>query len=209
LGYKTVFYTGSYKNPKKIAEGPDGMKDIRLAQKTSGEPIYIVTRPQGEKGGRGKIGFTTISRLSELTPKVISEAPIIPKQITDEQWLGANELHILDNGLIGVWGHIARFDPSRPGTTEYKDYYAASFVIDPKTTHISPLEIQIESNDLPPFEAKRAGLENVVFSGGLVRNKKAGKEKPTATAYVGGGDAGSFEVEITDPFAKFEKGAKP
>ena len=80
------------------------MKDLRLAELNDGS-IGVLTRPQGEKGGRGKIGFARISSLEELTLDVVEEAPLLEGQFVDEEWGGANEPHILANGCRRSWTH--------------------------------------------------------------------------------------------------------
>ena len=94
---------------KPFFQGPDHMKDLRLVQLKDGS-IGVFTRPQGEKGGRGKIGFVRIGTLDDLSLDVIRQAPLLEGQFLDEEWGGCNEIHVLSNGLLGVLGHIARFD---------------------------------------------------------------------------------------------------
>src|SRR5690606_41956515 len=53
---------------------------------------------------RGKIGFTKVNRLEDISVEVINDAPLLD-QFLDEEWGGANEIHLLSNGLLGVLGH--------------------------------------------------------------------------------------------------------
>ena len=77
-GWDTQIYLGSdLRHLDFLIDGPYMMKDIRLTGLPNGD-IAIFTRPQGEKGGVGKIGFTTVHRLEDITAQVIAEAPIIP-----------------------------------------------------------------------------------------------------------------------------------
>src|SRR5690606_5501518 len=104
LSWRTAFYRGkSINSLEKFFEGPDGMKDLRLVELKDGS-IGVFTRPQGEKGGRGKIGFTKVNRLEDISVEVINDAPLLD-QFLDEEWGGANEIHLLSNGLLGVLGH--------------------------------------------------------------------------------------------------------
>ena len=112
LGYRTAFYRGKDVNSlQKFAVGPEFMKDIRLLELPLGR-ILVFTRPQGEIGGRGKIAFTIINSLEELNAEVIANAELLETQFIDSEWGGSNELHLLNNGLIGVLGHVAYFDES-------------------------------------------------------------------------------------------------
>ena len=52
LNYRTVFYRGDgILDLSRFAVGPDRMKDIRLCELEDGR-ILVLTRPQGERGGR-------------------------------------------------------------------------------------------------------------------------------------------------------------
>ncbi|KGL44931.1 DUF1861 family protein [Listeria sp. SHR_NRA_18] len=195
LAWRTCLYRG-----KGIAdltlffEGPVGMKDLRLKQLPSGE-IVVLTRPQGEKGGRGKIGFCLIEKLADLTVALIEDAPLLEPHFAEDEWGGANEMHLLKNGKLGVLSHIANFDAAGD-----RHYYAAICVIDPKTGAIeAPMEIIAERADFLAGPTKRPDLEDVVFSGGLIRNASG-----TADLYVGISDADAQKRTIRDPFVKFE-----
>lgn len=196
LGWRTNFYRGT--SPDKLeyfASGPDGMKDIRLVELQNGR-IGVFTRPQGEVGGRGTIGYVEIDRLEELTPDVIAEAKLLP-QFIPEEWGGANEVHLLKNGMLGVLAHIACFDES-----EGKHYYAMVFGFDPVTQKATPMQIIATRADFPPGERKRPDLDDVIFSGGLVR-RPDGK----AWFYAGLSDSEAGRILIDDPFLQYEHAA--
>jgi hypothetical protein len=195
LGWRTVFYKGkTISSLQEFAKGPDGMKDLRLVELKDGS-IGVLTRPQGEKGGRGKIGWTRISSLEELTIDVINEAPLLQGQFIEEQWGGANEPHLLANGLIGVLGHIASFDKE-----ENRHYYPTVFALNPETGEFSDMELIATRSDFLPGPAKRPDLLDVVFSGGLVR-----KSDGTADFYAGISDAEAQKITIKDPFLQYEQ----
>ncbi|MBI2386091.1 MAG: DUF1861 family protein [Elusimicrobia bacterium] len=190
LGYRTVFYRGaSLSKLKRFAVGPDGMKDIRLAELPDGK-LLVVTRPQGEAGGRGKIAMTVVDGLGALEPGAISRAEILEGLFRADEWGGANELHVLPGGLVGVLGHVARFD-EKGG----RHYYPMAFTVDPATGRRTPMKILLERGRLPAGASKRPDLEDVLFSGGLIRGGDG-----TASLYVGAGDAEAYRVEIEDPF---------
>jgi Protein of unknown function (DUF1861) len=195
LGWRTVFYKGSSINELEVFfKGPDGMKDLRLAELKDGS-VAVLTRPQGEKGGRGKIGYTRISTLHDLTLEVIEDAPLLEGQFAEGEWGGANELHILNNGLIGVLGHIASFDEEGD-----RHYYPMVFSLNPETGEHTEIQLIAVRDDFLAGASKRPDLVDVVFSGGLVR-----KEGGTAEFYAGISDAEAHRITITDPFAQFEK----
>ena len=115
LGWRTIFYRGQTINQlKKFTTGPDGMKDIRLVEMADGR-IGIFTRPQGDVGGRGKIGFITVDSLEDVSSNIMEQAELLD-QFVDEEWGGANEVHVLKNGWLGVLGHIACFDNEETDT---------------------------------------------------------------------------------------------
>ncbi|MDP3543957.1 MAG: DUF1861 family protein [Elusimicrobiota bacterium] len=191
LGYRTVFYRGaSLSTLKRFAAGPDGMKDIRLAELPGGK-LLVVTRPQGESGGRGKIAMTVLDGLGALEPGAISRATILEGLFRADEWGGANELHLLNDGRVGILGHVARFD-EKGG----RHYYPMAFTVDPATGRRTPMKILLERGRLPAGASKRPDLEDILFSGGLIRGKNG-----TAALYVGAGDAEAYRVEIADPFS--------
>lgn len=195
LMWRTVFYKG--KSIQELAPffvGPDAMKDLRLVELPN-EEIGVFTRPQGEKGGRGKIGFTTAKSLQELSIELVNEAPLLQGQFVDEEWGGGNELHILSNGLIGVLGHIASFDDEGN-----RHYYPMAFALDPTTGEHSDMELIAIRDKFLPGATKRPDLVDVVFSGGLVR-----KADGTADLYAGISDAEAHRLTIQDPFLTFEQ----
>ncbi|WP_221567153.1 DUF1861 family protein [Alkalihalobacillus sp. TS-13] len=195
LSWRTVFYRGSTINElERFATGPNGMKDIRLIELESGK-IGVFTRPQGEKGGRGKIGYTEIASLEELTPEIIDQAPLIDVHFIDEEWGGANEVHLLKNEKIGVLGHIAKFDEKGD-----RHYYPMVFIYEPDTNEISEMEIIATRADFPDGPAKRDDLHDVLFSGGLVR-----LDNGQAELYAGVSDAEAHKAILPDPFIKYEK----
>jgi hypothetical protein len=195
LNYRTVFYKGRrITELKRFFTGPDGMKDLRLIELEDGS-IGIFTRPQGEKGGRGKIGFTSIASLDHLTIEVIKNTPLMTEQFIETEWGGANEAHLLSNGLIGILGHIACFD-----VLGDRHYYPMVFSLYPRTGEYSEIELIACRSCFLPGPAKRTDLVDVVFSGGLIRNKDQ-----TADLYTGISDAEAHRITISDPFIKFEK----
>ncbi|WP_226536133.1 MTP-1 family protein [Fictibacillus halophilus] len=195
LGWRTAFYKGSsIEMLKQFFKGPDGMKDLRLAELKDGS-IAVLTRPQGEKGGRGKIGFARIPSLEGLTLDVIEEAPLLEGQFAEGEWGGANELHLLSNGLIGVLGHIASFDEEGN-----RHYYPMVFELNPETGEHTEIQLIAIRDDFLAGASKRPDLVDVVFSGGLVW-----KEDGTADFYAGISDAEAHKITIKDPFDQFEK----
>ncbi|PLR75865.1 hypothetical protein CU633_18465 [Bacillus sp. V3-13] len=167
--------------------------NCRLAELQDGS-IGVFTRPQGEKGGRGKIGFTKIGSLDDLTVAAINDAPLLQDQFIEEEWGGANEIHLLKNGLLGVLGHIASFDEEGN-----RHYYPMSFVFDPESGNFSDIELIAVRDNFLDGPSKRPDLVDVVFSGGLVRN-----EEGTAKLYAGISDAEAQILTIKDPFVRFE-----
>jgi len=197
-GWRMEFYRGiSVDDLKLFLEGPDKMKDIRLVE-LADEKIGILTRPQGAKGGRGKIGFLIASSLEAITAQAIQEAPLLANQCRDDEWVGANEAHRLRNGTVGVLGHIAYFDKQ-----EHRHYYAMTFCIDPRNGLASAPEIIASRADFPNGPAKRPDLVDVMFSGGLVRQPDG-----TAALYAGLSDTEAGCVLLPDPFAKYEARAQ-
>jgi hypothetical protein len=194
ISWVTQFYRGTNIDALcHFASGPGTMKDIRLIELADGH-IGVFTRPQGIKGGRGQIGFTIIPSLDELNEETFLGADILHDQFVPAEWGGANEAHLLKNGCIGVLGHIACFDEKNN-----KHYYSMVFVINPETCEKSPVKIIAVRNNFPAGPEKRPDLEDVIFSGGLIR-----KGNGRAELSVGVSDAEAYRIEIPDPFVEYE-----
>lgn len=194
LGWRTVMMKGaSIAELKPFFQGPDFMKDLRLVELADGG-IGIFTRPQGAKGGRGQIGFARVDRLADLSIQVVDDAPVFD-QFAIEEWGGANEIHRLAGGKLGVLGHIACFCDSGN-----RHYYPMVFAVDPQTGEYTPMEIIAERDDFEPGPSKRPDLVDVVFSGGLHRRPDG-----TADLYAGTSDAEAQVLRIPDPFLKYEQ----
>lgn len=194
VSWVTQFYRGyRIDSLHHFASGPELMKDIRLIELQDGR-LGVLTRPQGERGGRGQIGFTIIDSLDELNEQTFLEAEILQNQFVREEWGGANEAHLLSNGHVGVLGHIACFD-----RLEKKHYYSMVFSLNPDTLETTPVKIIAARSDFPIGPGKRPDLQDVIFSGGLVRGAEG-----RAVLSVGVSDAEAYRIEIPDPFVEYE-----
>lgn len=190
VSWRTQFYRGSCINElRHFANGPEHMKDIRLLELPGGK-ILVLTRPLGLPDARAAIGYTCIDSLDDLNAAVIDAAALFRDQFLPDEWGGANEAHVLANGLVGVLGHIAYMQAG-----DIRHYYAMSFVLNPVTGEKTPLKIIATRGDFLPGPAKRPDLEDVIFSGGLVR-----LEDGTAWLYAGVSDADAQRLRIADPF---------
>lgn len=198
LSYKTVFFRGAeISGLKKFAEGPAGMKDIRIVSLPDG--VGLFTRPQGGIGGKGRIGFKIVDSVDALASMGSSgylDAEIITKDVAPEVWLGANAAYALKNGKLGVLGHIACYSPNHSD----KNYYPITFCFDHNTMVCSGFKIVARRVDLPEGESKRKELRNALFPGGLLRGSDG-----TAKLYVGAGDAETYEIVVKDPFLEYER----
>lgn len=174
---------------QKFLVGPGSMKDIRFCDLPGGR-VGVFSRPQGPRGGRGTIGFAVADSLDAVDAASIDRAPLLEGQFAPGEWGGANEAHLLPDGSIGVLGHIAQWNASGD-----RHYYPMSFMLNPRTLATTTPTIIAERSCFPLAPAKRADLQDVVFSGGLVRHRDGG-----ATLYAGLGDAAAGSVNIRDPF---------
>jgi len=196
LSFRTVFYKGkSIHHFKRFATGPWKMKGVRLIELPN-HKIGVFTRPLGGKWGRGKIGFEIIDSLRAIKPRRLTKIKTIRGMFAKGEWGGVNEVHLLKNNKLGVIGHIAKF--SKDKTKRY--YYPISFMYDYEEGEFSGLKILATRDELPHGEAKRPDLYDVIYPGGLVRNKNK-----TATLYTGVADAEAYEITIKDPFLEYEK----
>lgn len=192
--WRTVLYKGeTIKTLVLFFEGPVGMKDLRLAQMPNGI-ILVLTRPQGIKGGRGKIGFFLLPALDELDVRKIEDAPLLEGHFAEGEWGGANEIHPLRNGDAGVLGHVAYFDEQGD-----RHYYSMIFTLDPLTGNHTPVEIIATRDDFIDGPAKREDLKDIVFSGGAIRGNSR------LILFAGTSDTEAQKIVLDDPFEKYEK----
>ncbi len=188
LWYKAVKYRGHDLNSlTRFFEGPNGMKDIRIVE-LENQKILVFTRPQGEVGGRGKIGTLIIDSLEQLNEVDLVNAPLLDLFL-EEEWGGANQALLLENGKIGVLSHIAKFDDAGD-----RHYYASTFVIDATGKEVENFKIISCRENLTPGPSKRPDLFDVVFPGGiLIKGDKA-------ELFVASSDCESHYVEMQNPF---------
>ncbi|MCI1209807.1 MAG: DUF1861 family protein [Treponema sp.] len=190
LGWKTVFY--SYEKSSQWVPffiGPAGMKDLRFCILPNNK-IAVFSRPiGGVQSGRGQIGFIVLDSLQDLTIEAIESAPLLGL-FTSEEWGGVNQVQVLQDGSLGVLGHIACYSADM-----HRHYYPMAFVLDPATGKIlKEPSIIAERQDLLPGPSKRADLVDVLFPGGCIL------EGDKATLYLGVGDAEVQTVTIENPF---------
>lgn len=178
---------------RRFFVGPKGMKDIRLHEMPNGR-ILVLTRPQGKRGGRGKFGYLLLSSLDELDRQTLEDAPLLDDYFIEEDWGGANEVHQLKKGWVGVLGHIAYFDAVRN-----RHYYAMVFALNPETGEHTPIKIIATRADFLEGPSKRPDLKYVIFSGGAVRGQGR------FVLYVGTSDIEAQKLVLDDPFEKYEQ----
>lgn len=188
IGWRTVFYYGeNLTDLKLLAKGPLGMKDVRLVKLQNGR-IGVFTRPQGEKGGRGKIGFTTADDLFSLTEEMMEEAPLLT-MFNDIEWGGVNAVYPLADGQLGVLGHIACYEPEG-----VRHYYPMSFKFNPDDNTYTDQKLLAERKEFLEGPAKREDLQDVLFSGGLY------EEEGKTYLYVGVSDCEVQYMLVEIPF---------
>ena len=192
LEWATAFYRGQdIFSLKEFFCGPAGMKDIRLCDLENGK-IAVFTRPQGEIGGRGTIGYTEIERVDDLTVDVIEKAELLQRMVHPLDWTGVNEARLLASGEIGLLTHVACFEDDDKHRERH--YYAAALIFDSASRKFRDLRIIASRDQFGDGPAKRADLVDVVFPSGLIRTGG------TVTLYAGVSDAEVHWIEIDDPF---------
>lgn len=191
IDLETLFFEISdLENIKLLSRGPSKMKDIRLVE--MGDKIGLFSRPQGEIGARGQIGFIPLDSLEQVTLDTIIGAPLIPLQFPPYQWGGINEAHF-ENGQVLALGHRAFWDQEY----ELKRYYPWMFTLDPRSGECEDLGIIASRDDFPNCEARAADLPDVVFPGGIKKLKDG-----SLNLYVGVSDTKSGVINIPDPTVK-------
>jgi hypothetical protein len=194
FSWHTLFYKGKHINELSLfAEGPSHMKDIRLVEQADGS-IGIFTRPQGLKGGLGRIGYINVPTLDDVNGEAMESAHIYDTHFLSTEWGGVNEVHLLKDGRLGIVGHIAYRDKEE----NKLHYHSMTFVFDPKAGNHTPVKLIARRKDVTTSqESKRPDLLDVLFTGGLVRN-----EDGTAYLYTGVSDCMAYRVTVADPFSE-------
>jgi len=192
--YRTQFYCG--KSPFELQPficGPERMKGIRCVG-LEGDKIGVFTRPQGNEYGLGKIGFTVMDALEDLSEEVIVRAPLLSDQFGEKVWGGVNHAYYLGNGLVGVIGHRAWF-------TDYgRRYEAISFELNANTRECTSMRTIAQRSNFPKYAPKRPDLEDVIYpSGCYFKNKKV-------ILVAGLSDTAIGKLEITWPFSSLPVG---
>jgi hypothetical protein len=191
--WRTVFYQGkSFEHLKKIINAPDFMKDVRIKK---GKQYYVMTRPQGGIYKWGRIGFIACEKIEQINSSLIEKATIIENLYDDHCWGGANQIHILKNGWLGILGHVAIMSEQT-----IRHYYGMTFAINPITKENTAMKIICQRTDFANGPAKRPDLIDVVFVGGITRNNDK-----TATLYTGVSDAEAHLAIMEDPFLEYEE----
>jgi len=195
IKFRTVFYSGeNVFSLKRFFEGPWGMKDIRLTQLDSGK-VGVFTRPMGGKFKRGRIGFTIINSLNDLTIKVINEAEIIKIPFSEDEWAGVNDIIVINKNLLGILAHIA----CSKGKFKEKFYYPVSFCFDVYEKKVFNFKILFTRANLPFGLSKDPLLYDVIFPGGITKQKKEFKIS------AGVGDYEAYEIVLKNPFNVLKK----
>jgi len=111
-GWKTRFHRGNdvYSlDTEPFFEGPLWMKDIRPHELPDSN-VGVFTRPVNGLYNGGMIGYLEVPVLEDLTEENLLCAKIFWGFFNEREWGGVNAVYDLDNGLLGVMGHMARYD---------------------------------------------------------------------------------------------------
>jgi hypothetical protein len=133
-----------------------------------------------------------VDSLIQARWETIENAPLFD-HCPEEQWVGANEAHLLTKNKIGVLGHLAEF--KEDGSRRYRSMV---FCIDLETGQSTDTEVIAERSDFPAGASKRPDLQDVIFSGGLLRLGRG-----QARLFAGLSDAEAGSLDLPDPFLKF------
>jgi hypothetical protein len=194
--WNTHIYCGNdLYNLRLLVVGPDKMKDIRLVELPNRD-IGVFTRPQGEKGGVGKVGFAIVQRLRQITTQLLQDAPIIPELFAGEheEWGGVGEVQVLPDGRLGLLGHVARHAIDIKDNQPIVQYFPWTCVFDYMTCTVDNERIIASRDCFPDTEAKREDLRYVLFSGGM---RSLGK---LATWWGGVNDTCAAKLIMPNPF---------
>ena len=180
---------------KVLLTGATGFLGKYVIDELKNNSYQVVAFGRNEKIGKALIDENVeffkgdIDNLDDLNINIINEAPLLEDLFIDEEWGGANEARSLDDSTLGILGHVACFDEDGN-----RHYYPMTFKLNINTLEVKNQKIIAIRKNFKPGEAKRADLEDVVFSGGLVLNGDK------AVLYAGISDAEAQLIEIDNPF---------
>ena len=188
--YKSCFYRGTDLNDLYLfASAPNRMKDVRLVELEDGR-IGVFTRPNG------RVGFTTIKDLNELTAENMQNAPLIDA-VEAGEYGGCNQCYYLRSGKIGIIGHQAYHKPA--GVVHYVNM---SYVMDIETRKIIDKKVigtrSCYTDNDSDFKPNTNNLSDVAFTSGYVM-RPDGK----VDLYSGLKDMCEGRITIDDPFADY------
>ena len=184
----TVFYRGRSVHELRHFATIRGMKDVRVAE-VDGR-VVMATRPQGGPAGLGRIGLATIDSLDDVCQGVVDDAVLLDNDVADDVKMGANQLHALGDGEVGVIAHAAYRAPDGD-----LSYAAVAFCVD-GSLRTTPVQVIATRDDWPSGEVKRSQVADVLFPSGIERHYDG-----TATLIAGLSDGAIGALEIPDPFA--------
>ena len=167
----TRFYAGKkLDNLEHIADGPEGMKDVRIAQDYSDSTkLHIYGRPRLSEYN-GNITHTTISDIGELNAQIISEATYIDERIFPSDkgvWGGVNDAISIGPDRLILACHRAwkTGEELKLGL----HYEAVLFDHDTRGKSVIDLGVLATAGDFPTGKIKAnkdVDLHDVVFTGG-------------------------------------------
>jgi len=165
----TKFFAGTNLDKlEHIANGPVGMKDIRIAQNPNSIGLHIYGRPQPEAFS-GNITYATVSSIDRLNAKAISDAKFIDEDlfpVGSGIWGGANDVICAKGGNNTILAHRA-WCTGENGVGRH--YESLLLNHDTRNNTIRNLGILATASLFPEGTTKAdeaVDLHDVVFSGG-------------------------------------------
>jgi hypothetical protein len=207
LSYRHVIYRASGRELTALSREPVfagewGKKGTRFKRLRDGR-MLVVSRPQGEVGGRGKIAWSVVTpsegeSFQQLLDRGIRDSKLIEGQVTDLEWEGPNQLFELADGTVLFLAHQAAYTGGarRKGgeAKRVRPYVSTQFRLDPVTGKSTEIEVILERKDLPggvARGAKRVDLAMVDYTSGLETHPDGSikvNEDGTLTLWFGEGD---------------------
>ncbi|GIW66533.1 MAG: hypothetical protein KatS3mg095_0431 [Candidatus Parcubacteria bacterium] len=153
--------------------------------------LEFFTRPQGGEFLRGRICYLEIDDINDLKDEgIYNKGKLIELNLKDNEWIGSNEIHCLDDNHLGILGHLAFEDDE--GNLHYS---AITFIFNRINFNVQNLTIIAKRNNFPKGSFKEKRLKDVVFPGGLVKTNDG-----NYTLYCGLSDEEIGEIKIKNPF---------
>lgn len=172
---------------------PPFIKSVRVFEYSN--KIHAFYTVSGQNYGTGKIAHAAYNSFDEMKQSSFNNIQVFSNHFISGESGGINDIHILQNGLIGIVGHITYTDSY---DTEHS--YPCAFAFNIDNNKSTKLKIILEKSSLNLSSTKKYFTDKIHTSG-LIR-----RANNRASLYIET-DQKIYSIIFDDPFVEFEYGS--